>query len=142
MAPVAAPIPRKSPGSTKSASARPSPQSIESPGPAMNPSRDMHLFTTTFPLMLLIMTWSGLAGEGLRHCAQTRDPPGAAFLSGRGDSDEFSRPGRSEGCPAVTTEGIEHAQGCRLRAAVPRRGGRDSRLVHPRVGREDGRPPG
>src|SRR5919112_3280434 len=51
MAPVAAATSARSSGATKSASARPPPQSIESSGPAMKPSRDMHLFTTTLPLM-------------------------------------------------------------------------------------------
>ena len=51
MAPVAAAISAKSSGATKSARARPPPQSIEWPGPAMKPSSDMHLFTTTLPLV-------------------------------------------------------------------------------------------
>src|SRR4051812_23622416 len=51
MAPVADAISATSSGATKSARARPSPQSIEWPGPAMKPSSDIHRFTTTLPLM-------------------------------------------------------------------------------------------
>src|SRR5436305_1723234 len=51
IAPVAAAIAAKSSGATKSASARPSPQSMEWPGAAMKPSSEMHLFTTTLPLI-------------------------------------------------------------------------------------------
>src|SRR6266700_6864241 len=44
MAPVAAAISRNSSGATKSKT-----QSIASPGPAMKPSSDIDLFTTTLP---------------------------------------------------------------------------------------------
>ena len=47
MAPVAAAISGKSSGATKSKI-----QSIASPGPAMKPSSDIDLFTTTFPVLV------------------------------------------------------------------------------------------
>src|SRR6476660_9814937 len=68
MAPVAAATSEKSSGATKSARARPSLQSIEWPGPAMKPSSDIHLFTTTLPLI------SQPPSLG-RHC--TSGPSGA-----------------------------------------------------------------
>jgi hypothetical protein len=51
MAPVAVATSAKSSGATKSARARLPPQSIEWPGPAMKPSSNIHLFTTTLPLI-------------------------------------------------------------------------------------------
>src|SRR5688572_14624325 len=49
MAPVAAACSAKSSGATKSAT-----QSIASPGPAMKPSSDIALFTTTLPFPALV----------------------------------------------------------------------------------------
>lgn len=50
--PVAAATSRTSSGATKSARGRPPPQSIVWPGPAMKPSSDIDLFTTTFPVLV------------------------------------------------------------------------------------------
>jgi hypothetical protein len=41
-------------GATKSARGRPAPQFIVWPGPAMKPSSDIDLFTTTFPMLVLL----------------------------------------------------------------------------------------
>src|SRR5436190_6623573 len=54
MEPVAAAISAKSSGATKWASGRPPPQSILWPGPAMKPSSDIDLFTTTLPVPVLV----------------------------------------------------------------------------------------
>ena len=66
MAPVAAAISAKSSGAAKSASLRPPPQSIECPGPAMKPSSDIALFTTTLPVRVL---------ESLICSSEVRDVP-------------------------------------------------------------------
>src|SRR5258708_7961361 len=71
MAPVAAAISAMSSGAAKSAR-RPAPQSIVWPGPAMKPSSDIALFTTTLPVPVLVsLTFSlkkilGCGGDPFR----------------------------------------------------------------------------
>ena len=65
MAPVAAAISGNSSGAMKSKT-----QSIASPGPAMKPSSDIDLFTTTFPVLVSLTLF--LQNLGCSRCHSFR----------------------------------------------------------------------
>src|SRR5438128_4129916 len=102
MAPVAAACSRNSSGPRNSAT-----QSIASPGPAMKPSSDIALFTTTLPFAMLVslilfLTEPAYADAvttgdtGLPLCRQSQDRPPCfcslawTLLLSQGDGDKFS----------------------------------------------------
>src|SRR6266496_488518 len=94
MAPVAAATSGNSSGATKSKT-----QSIASPGPAMKPSSDIDLFTTTLPIPVLVSL--------ILFLRRTLGQSDEARVRGRGDiSGDESMSGSSE-CQVCSPEAAE-----------------------------------